>query len=325
MSDKFHINASGNAGKCSAKQGGCPFGDESQHHATAEAARAQFEADNSKDIPKVSKKSKVSKNKIEPVEPTVENGYTEKVDSDGNVTQRVRLVNKRPDDHPTGTPAVIKYREHSIEEIHYHAGKIHDGSGDTPSKIMRVISGPNEGSVIIERGFQYRGKNRSKDNQFRGQDPLDRQPGRIHTRKDGSKTVSHLTDGIRQDPEDGSHAYIVTSANGAVTKHHMNRGLQQDSIKGDPAVTVYRPDGSIEKTVRYFHGRPWDGPNGEPAIIEYDKEGKVEKTTYATLGVSSDESRYITLYSDTPLENSIPRNSVSWMQQKPLQRYIEAD
>lgn len=40
---KFHINDNGDAGECSAKPGNCPFGDESTHFTSAEAARANYE------------------------------------------------------------------------------------------------------------------------------------------------------------------------------------------------------------------------------------------------------------------------------------------
>lgn len=41
---KFHVNGEGNPGKCTAQAGNCPFGGEADHHSTAEAARAAFEA-----------------------------------------------------------------------------------------------------------------------------------------------------------------------------------------------------------------------------------------------------------------------------------------
>lgn len=39
---RYHINSLGNPGKCSAR-GRCPFGGDSEHHPSAEAARAAFE------------------------------------------------------------------------------------------------------------------------------------------------------------------------------------------------------------------------------------------------------------------------------------------
>lgn len=41
---KFHINSSGEAGNCRAEKGGCPFGDDDQHYATAEAASKAYES-----------------------------------------------------------------------------------------------------------------------------------------------------------------------------------------------------------------------------------------------------------------------------------------
>lgn len=43
---KFHINSQGEPGKCSAEKGGCPFGSESEHHASPEAARSAYEEKN---------------------------------------------------------------------------------------------------------------------------------------------------------------------------------------------------------------------------------------------------------------------------------------
>jgi len=41
---KFHINSAGEAGQCKAVNGNCPFGGESDHFTSAEAAREAFEA-----------------------------------------------------------------------------------------------------------------------------------------------------------------------------------------------------------------------------------------------------------------------------------------
>lgn len=41
---KFHVNGKGEAGKCSAVKGNCPFGSDDEHYTSAEAARAAFES-----------------------------------------------------------------------------------------------------------------------------------------------------------------------------------------------------------------------------------------------------------------------------------------
>lgn len=41
---KFHINSSGEAGNCRAEKGGCPFGDDDQHYASAEEASKAYES-----------------------------------------------------------------------------------------------------------------------------------------------------------------------------------------------------------------------------------------------------------------------------------------
>lgn len=43
MSSRFHINSKGEAGKCAASPGACPFGTPDEHYETAEAARAGYE------------------------------------------------------------------------------------------------------------------------------------------------------------------------------------------------------------------------------------------------------------------------------------------
>jgi hypothetical protein len=40
---KYHINDKGNAGQCSAKAGGCPFGGKNNHYSTAADARKAYE------------------------------------------------------------------------------------------------------------------------------------------------------------------------------------------------------------------------------------------------------------------------------------------
>lgn len=55
---KFHVNDSGEPGKCSAQKGGCPFGEDAQHYGSPEDARAAFEFSMaSKQIPVSSKKT----------------------------------------------------------------------------------------------------------------------------------------------------------------------------------------------------------------------------------------------------------------------------
>jgi hypothetical protein len=54
----YHINSKGNPGVCKATQGGCPFGEASDHFATAAEARNAFENSSSADkIPSTKKKS----------------------------------------------------------------------------------------------------------------------------------------------------------------------------------------------------------------------------------------------------------------------------
>ena len=40
---KYHINDKGEAGICTATQGGCPFGGDAQHYSSAELARSAYE------------------------------------------------------------------------------------------------------------------------------------------------------------------------------------------------------------------------------------------------------------------------------------------
>lgn len=54
---KFHINGNGEAGACRAGKGGCPFGDDSKHFTSAEAARVAYEERMNRDTPDPVQKS----------------------------------------------------------------------------------------------------------------------------------------------------------------------------------------------------------------------------------------------------------------------------
>lgn len=56
---KFHVNEKGEPGKCSAQNGGCPFGGESDHHASPEDARKAFEQANAEATFPVKKERKI--------------------------------------------------------------------------------------------------------------------------------------------------------------------------------------------------------------------------------------------------------------------------
>lgn len=315
MSDKFHINPeTGNPNKCSAKNGNCPFGGNSEHFDSKDEARSHFEHKNADQSLKSSKK--VEKISSTPVEPSVANGYTERFDKDGVLTQRVRLVNNRPTDHPSGAAAVFKYSSNRIEEIHYQNGKLHDGSGEKPSKLNRIIDGPNKGSVIIYRG--YRDPNTAG---FYCQDSSDGQPARVVEKSDGSKVVEHYTAGRRQDPTSGEPCMIETNADGSSISRHFTDSHQHDPADGSPAVTYKRSDGSIEKTVRCHNSYVWDAANGEPAVVNYDTDGNVTSVKHAGLIISESQGRYINPVREEPLTDSIARDQISWMQPKPVARY----
>lgn len=57
---KFHINSNGEAGRCKAEKGGCPFGGESEHFTSAEAAREHYEAQMNTPAPTISKSKKAA-------------------------------------------------------------------------------------------------------------------------------------------------------------------------------------------------------------------------------------------------------------------------
>jgi hypothetical protein len=317
MSDKFHINPStGNPNKCSAKSGNCPFGDDSEHFESKQAAREHFENQNSSSSLKSSRSFR--KTFSEPVEPTAAHGYTEKLDADGNVTQRVRLVNNRPTDHPSGAAAVFKYSEKRVEEIHYNNGELHDGTGNIPSRLVRIIAGPNAGTVITERG--YRGPHSVG---FRNQDSPDGQPGYVIERPNGSKEVEYFTGGRRQDPASGDPAMVKTHADGSSISVHFTSSYQEDPADGSPAVVYRRADGSIEKTVRCYHSYVWDTVNGEPAVVNYDSDGNVESVKHAGLIYSESQNHYVNPIRESPIKESFARDSISWMKTAPTKRYVK--
>ena len=330
---KFHITDDGNPRKCVAKPGNCSYGAEAAHYDSRESAREAFEEKNTSKTVAASKTltlaqakreneikgaNRAKKSKLNsPVSPTVAHGYAETTDEDGNVTKRVRLIDRKPENHPSGTPAIIKYEKHSVEEIFYNAGKLHDGSGDMPSRIRKFHSGSNAGLVITQRGFRAKGRSNGS---FLGQDSPDGQPARVLEYSDGSKEVEHCTDGLRQDTADGKPAITKYSADGTVTEAHMIGGKQHDAADGSPSVVVKRPDGTVAKTVRYYSGRPWDGANGEPALVEYDESGEISKQVHYSLG--EHDGRWVELRSEEgPIPHGIKRGELSWMTIKPSVRF----
>lgn len=315
MSDKFHINPeTGNPNKCSAKSGNCPFGSDSEHFESKAEARLNFEYQNADGSLKSSKR--VAKVSSTPVEPVAVSGYMERFDKDGVLTQRVRLVNNHPTDHPSGTPAVLKYSQNSVEEIHYKNGKLHDGSGVVPSNVVRFVDGPNKGTVITQRGYRS-----ARNSSFNLQDPLDGQPARVIEKHDGSKTVEHYTAGRRQDPASGKPCMVETNADGSSLSRHFTNSHQHDPVDGSPAVTYKRSDGSIEKTVRCHNSYVWDAANGDPAIVNYDTDGNVTSVKHAGLVYGDSQGRYFNPIREEPLTDSIARDAISWMQPKPIARH----
>lgn len=71
---KFHINGNGEAGACRAEKGGCPFGSESEHFTTPEAAREAYEARMNETG--LESTSKVKKPVYEAVQPDGTRGFT---------------------------------------------------------------------------------------------------------------------------------------------------------------------------------------------------------------------------------------------------------
>lgn len=234
---------------------------------------------------------------------TEENGFTAAYDEEtGSLKSHIRLVNALPEDHPSGTPALITYWPNGKvkRETHYRNGKLHDGSGDTPTAVWNLANQHNDGKsrsrdqewhansgIRIERSVPNPNRRWGGD---RDQDSPDGQPATEWQHADGSSSIQYATGGSRQDPGPGRHAMINTSPNGDVVRHHMLDGGQHDPDDDTPAVTEHRADGTLAKTVRYFNGTAWDGRNGEPAVIKYALDGSIEKRVHA--GVIYPETGY---------------------------------
>jgi hypothetical protein len=64
MSDKFHINRKGEVGGCTAQTGGCPFGGESEHYSSPEAAQKAYENLQKAQVPPAMSKTAVDPNSL---------------------------------------------------------------------------------------------------------------------------------------------------------------------------------------------------------------------------------------------------------------------
>lgn len=270
-------------------------------------------------------------NPVKRVPLTEDNGYTADIDKEtGAVKSHIRLVDGKPEDHPSGTPALTTYWPTGkvAREVHYRNGKLHDGSGDTPTEVIHLDNQQAEGDGRARdqewhanSGVRVlRGVPGGRHTGITEQDSPDGQPASIWQHSDGSSSIQYKTAGLRQDPAPGKHAMIDVKPDGTTVNHHMHGRMNQHDPDDDtPAVTVFRADGSLERTVRYFTGTPWDGRKGEPAITEYRLDGSISRTLHA--GMIQRDSGYPSYpVRDTPITEGCTREERDWMIRPPAER-----
>ncbi|WP_155853149.1 hypothetical protein [Arthrobacter sp. H14] len=207
-----------------------------------------------------------------------EAGYVDKIDDDGNLTAQVRLEDRKPNDSPDGTAAIISYTPRGTEESFYTKGVLHDGSGGTPSKRYTGI----DGKTVITRGYRtaHRGS-------IVPQDSPDGQPASVVTHAvaeddwreptDGRVATTWMTAGHRQDPAPGFPAMSTEMADGGRKYLHFPDGREDDLEDGTPAEQHFDKYGNRIFQGRYYGGFPFDGDDGEPAFRKWRPDGTLEK------------------------------------------------
>lgn len=262
---------------------------------------------------------------------TEDNGYTADIDKEtGVVKSHIRLVDGKPEDHPSGTPALATYWPTGkvAREVHYRNGKLHDGSGGTPTEVVHLDNQHADGDGRARDQEWYansgvrvlRGVPGGRHHGITEQDSPDGQPASVWQHSDGSTSIQYKTAGMRQDPAPGKHAMVDVKPDGSTVKHHMHgRMAQHDPDDDTPAVIVLRADGRLERTVRYFNGTPWDGRKGEPSITEYSPDGSIGRTLHA--GMIQRDSGYPSYpVRDTPITEGCTREDRDWLTRPLVER-----
>lgn len=199
-------------------------------------------------------------------------GYTDTLDENGFLVKQVRLVDRKPDDAPDGTAAIILYQKGWTVEKFYTAGKLHDGSGDKPSERQTNA----HGMLILTRGYR-----RPHQGWLVPQDSPDGQPAKTAFYPDGRTVVEHCIAGRRQDPPTGEPALTVVLPDGTrkVTNFPF-AGRAEDLPDGTPSERHWDPDGNLVLEGRRWNSSAWDSDDGQPAIRSYRSDGTLREETY---------------------------------------------
>ncbi|MCU6479012.1 hypothetical protein [Arthrobacter sp. A2-55] len=248
-----------------------------------------------------------------PVLGTPGNGYEDRIDEDGNLVAQVRLDHGKPSDAPDGTPAVITYRPGFTSEKFYTDGRLHDGSGGTPSQ--RIIH--TSGTVSVIRGLI-----RPHSGHVIEQDSPDGQPAMTttfaryettpwHTVRESDVDVQWKVSGRLRDPRPGKPACVITSKDGSVKVLHAPFGSLQDLTDGTPAEQHYGPAGQLTFQARYFNAVLWDADDGRPAYLHWDTDGNLLEELHFLHGQRR----------EGPSSTATRQQEAYWAPSEPLGRY----
>ncbi|MEH0110677.1 hypothetical protein V6N00_13285 [Tersicoccus sp. MR15.9] len=200
--------------------------------------------------------------------------YRSVLDVEGRVVHQVRSrADSRPEDAPDGTAAIITYADRSVTETHYRDGRLHDGTGDTPTRVTRV---PGV-MTTTTRGVRH-----PRWGWIVDQDSPDGQPAWVRRYDDGEVETTHYTADHRQDPRPGVPARVVAYPDGRRTTMHYPFGAASDLPDGTACEAEYAPDGRLTRQVRRYDNWAWDGDDGSPALVERDESWRTtrEKRMY---------------------------------------------
>lgn len=272
---------------------------------------------------------------------TAADGYTNRLDDNGNLILQVRREHGKPSDAPDGTAAIIHYSTAPTgctREVFYTDGVLHDGSGDKPTERLTWPSGRSD----VVRGFRrpHQGNTVPQDSpdgqpasvrtsaeghvvtgyyaDGRLQNPAPRIPARVEVRSDGTRIEQHAPFGELADLPDGTpaeHHYGPTG--NLIAEIHRYSGYGWDSDYGDASERRYRDDGTVWKEVFRYRGNLLDSPLGKPALTEYAPDGSVAREVRSPF-IGDPYGR-----EHTPFDARVTRQQVwPYARKEPIPRYV---
>jgi hypothetical protein len=228
---KFHINGKGEAGKCSATKGGCPFGGESEHFTSPEAAREAYEASMSTPV------AAPYKNAMESVllRPLAKNGLpagVKNIAGTKSTSSETKSKFSRPDLPERVERSVFRYRTGTVngifnKHLHIYAPQLNGA--------YQAEGTYNRGQLFAMHRLvsdAYVKVNREEDDSFAVAEKIAKQYKKLAA-KDGV---------IRQDHLDLQTEAVDKAAFAYVSPHVYNKSVPFEEALKDNGLTLANVD-----------------------------------------------------------------------------------